>query len=335
MEILITGGAGYIGSNLVKKLLDVNFKVRVLDNLVFGGEPLVPFFNDSNFTLIKGDLTNHKDIEKAVKGCDLVIHLGALVFTGGEDLSTEVDTVNYTATKLLVMECIKNKIKHFLFFSTCSVYGKTNEKVDELSPVKPTNPYAFSKYMSEQFLLSPEIKSKITPIIFRLSTVFGLSPRMRFDLIINELCANAYKNKKIEVYNPEAWRPGVHVDDVTDLVTKSCFLLSECNFERNNIFNVGYDTLNYQKKELCDIIKRELPDVEIITKNTGDVRDYKVSFDKVKETFLFYPMYSVEDGVKEIIDALKKGVYKHPYDISHNNLKTYQQYYHDKWRNEK
>ena len=338
MKILVSGGAGFIGCKLVKKLLDEDFEVTVLDSLVFGGESLLSFYDNPRFELVRGSILDRKKVEEALIGCDGVIHLAALVFIGDGKLSKFVDEVNYGGTKIVAEESINAGIKNFLFTSTCSNYGKTSCIVDEDSTLNPTNAYAMSKVKAEKYLLSTEVKDQLNPLILRLSTVFGLSPRMRFDLIVNELCKQATVNKKLEIFNPTAWRPGIHIDDVTDLILKCCNIWS-CNcidgFRGHNVFNVGNDTLNYQKIQLCNIIKEKIPELEITEVKNADIRDYRVSFERVKKFLSFVPKRSLKQGVNQIVYALKSGVFLHPGDISYDNLKTYQLYYHDKWREEK
>jgi len=334
MKILVTGGAGYIGSRLVKKLLERGFSVRVFDSFVFGGASLLDSYNNKKCELVKGSVTDREQVKNAIAGCDIVLHLAALVFIGDGKLSKFVNEVNYEGTKVVAEQCLLEN-KKFLFTSTCSNYGKTSSIVDEDSPLNPTNSYAESKVKAEQYLLSSEIKKTLKPIILRLSTVFGLSPRMRFDLIVNELCKQAVVNKELKIFNPSAWRPGIHVDDVADLITKCCDIWS-CNcidgFRNNSVFNVGGDKLNYQKSQLCDIIKERIPDLKVTEVNGSDARDYRVSFDRVKKYLSFEPKYSLSYGVNQIIEALEKEVFLYPWDISYNNLKTYQLYYHDRWR---
>lgn len=335
MKILITGGSGYIGCKLVKKLLDNNFEVKVFDSLVFGGEPLMIFSNNPSFELVRGSVTNREQVKEALIGCEGVIHLAAIVFIGGDDLSEVINEVNYEGTKIVTEESIDAGVKNFLFTSTCSNYGKTSEIVNEDSVLKPTNPYASSKVKAEKYLLSTDVRNQLKPLILRLSTIFGLSPRMRFDLTVNDLCKQAVVNKKLEVFNPTAWRPGVHIDDVTELILKCCNIWGcNCNrgFRGNRVFNVGGDNLNYQKKELSDIIKEKVPELEISEVEGNDVRDYIVSFDRVKKSLAFTPRYTLKQGIYQIIDALKSGVFLYPNDIIYNNLKIYQLYHIKKWR---
>ena len=338
MKILITGGAGYIGCKLVKKLLDEDFEVTVLDSLVFGGESLLSFYDNPRFKLVKGSILDRKKVKEALIGCDGVIHLAALVFIGDGKLSKFIDGVNYGGTKIVVEESINTGIKNFLFTSTCSNYGKTSDIVDEDSTLNPTNAYAVSKVKAEKYLLSTEVKDQLNPLILRLSTVFGLSPRMRFDLTVNDLCNQAVMNKKLDIFNPTAWRPGIHIDDVTDLILKCCNIW-KCNcidgFRNNNVFNVGGDNLNYQKTQLCSLIKEKVPNLEVTEVEGSDVRDYRVSFERIKKFLAFTPRHSLKDGIYQIIEALEKGVFLHPGDILYDNLKTFQVYYHNEWSEKK
>jgi nucleoside-diphosphate-sugar epimerase len=328
MKILVTGGAGYIGCNVVEDLLKEGFDVRVFDSLVFGGEQMINFFKYPNFEFVKGDLTEMEDVQNAVKGCDSVIHLGALVFIGDEKLSFQVNKVNFLATKNLVRECINNNIHNFLFTSTCSNYGISKKIVNEDSPLIPTSAYSDSKIKTEEYLLRPEIQKKLNPLILRLATVFGVSPRMRFDLTINEFCKQAVVDKKIELFNPNAWRPGIHVNDISHLILE---ITSEwyagLPYFEYPVYNVGGDELNYQKIQIYDIIKDKIPDLELKIKETTDVRDYRVSFDRIQNEFGFKPSISIKKGVNKILDFLQKGMFPNPKDTKYYNLETYQKYY--------
>ena len=320
-RVLITGGAGYIGSKLIQEFLSYDYKVRVYDSMIFGGNHLSYFLKDQNFELIKGDIREGIPIND----CDAVVHLASMVFTGGDILDPFVNEVNYEATKKIVDSCKKRGVR-LVYTSTCSNYGKTKGLATEDSELQPINIYAKSKIKSEQYILS-KLDDNFKPLVLRLSTVFGLSPRMRFDLLINQLTMEAHKRNEITVFKPNAWRPSLHIDDAVEIierVTWQPFL--------NGVYNIGSNKLNYRKKDLCNILSKELKDLKIDYKNEDeDERDYKVSFEKA-ESWNIIPKRTIKQGVKEILEALKNNVYLYPYDILHDNLKTYTVYYHDKVR---
>jgi len=331
MRVMITGGAGYIGSILTDKLLKENYKVKVFDSLVFGANHLVSYFNNPNFELIKEDLCNIKAIQKAVEECDIVINLAALVFTGGEKLSKYVMDVNYGGFVNVYNACKQHKVSRLIQISTCSNYGISDDIVTEESPLSSTNVYAKSKIKCEEHLNG---YSSPNTTVLRMSTVFGLSPRMRFDLTVNDFVMQSFMNKKIEVFNPYAWRPGIHIDDATNVIVQCCKKFYHENL--NGVFNIGDDSLNFQKTTITDIIKKKMPELKVILKKieSSDTRNYKVSFKKMK-MIGYQPKKTLEEGINEILDALQKRVYLHPHDTYHNNLKTYHLYYHDQYRKDK
>ena len=314
--ILITGGAGYVGSILVSKLLNEGYKVRVIDFLMFGGESLLGFFGGKNFELINGDMRNRQLVDKALEGVDMVIHLAALV--GEEACAFNSKTtweINFETTKILTFLCKKHKIKRFIFASTCSNYGlvKGDKIVNEKFPLNSTTLYTESKIASEFFLLS-ETNSNFHPCILRFAMMFGLSPKMRFNLIVNDFTRDAVLKKKVTIYSPRAWRAFTHVDDAANAYL--ICLKASIKKISGEIFNVG--TANFQKAQLVDLIKKHLPQTKIkIIKGKKDPRSYQISTAKIKKTLGFRPKNSVEEGFLEIKNALEKKVFINPYDFKY------------------
>lgn len=223
-------------------------------------------------------------------------------------------SVNYEATKKIVDVCNEKRIR-LLFPSSCSIYGVSEGLADENSSVNPVGVYAESKILAEEYIR----EYAKDYLVLRFSTAFGLSPRMRFDLIINEMTRDAIEKNKITVFNPEAWRPCLHVDDIA----KALLLC----LERDDIvgtFNVGHSSMNYQKKDLFKILQGYNPLLKQKTITTGDPRDYRVCSDKFVKKFGFKPKRSISYGISEIVKALKKGVFEDPYSKKYNNLEWYQ-----------
>ena len=307
-KILVTGGAGYIGSVLVKRLLDKGYYVRVFDSLFFGEDPVRNFLKNRNFELVKGDMRNLEEFPDILKNIHAVIHLASLSNDPSCDLDPQ-DTIdiNYNSSVRLAELCKKNKIKRFLFSSSCSVYGARQDFIlDETSEKAPVSLYAKSKIDFENKLLEMEDKD-FCPTILRNGTVFGLSPRMRFDLIINIMTKYAVTQNKIFIVGGGLnWRPLVHVEDVA-----AAFILAlEAPLEKvkGEIFNVGSNELNFQVKDIASMIKKIMPGVEIeYTPSDTDTRSYRVCFDKIKNTLTFKTTKSVEDGIKEIAKVIKDG----------------------------
>jgi len=312
MRVFVTGGAGYIGTKVIDKLLQNKIQVRCWDNLTFGLSPLSDFLNHPLFELEKWDITEHKRLQAYMLDCDVCIHLAALVFQGGEEIKNQIMEVNYNATKHIADICRNMGIK-FIFTSTCSNYGTTKDLVNEESDLQINSPYSESKIKAEKYIMNnfPETT------ILRLSTAFGLSEKMRFDLIVNEMTRDAVMKKEIKVFNPDAWRPGLHLDDISDVIF-NCI-----EKDLPGVYNVGHESMNYQKKKLVNILQNSIPGLKVNTVKKGDVRDYKVSFEKIKNALGFYPKRTLEYGVFEISKALHIGLFDDPYDKKYQNLEVY------------
>lgn len=313
MNVLVTGGAGYLGSVLVGKLLQENHSVRVLDVLMFGGESLLPYIYNNNFNFIKGDLRNRDTISKSLLNIDCVFHLAALVGEPACSINAVLtEQINHESAILIAKTAQKMGIQRFIFTSTCSNYGisNLNELATEESPLNPLSLYATTKIATEKDLLKLS-DSNFTVCILRMATIFGLSPRMRFNLLINEMVREAYVKKRILLYKEEAWRPYAHTEDAADALIN--ILNSDSKKINHEIFNVG--TENYQKKGLVDLVKKYVPDL-IIDRQGGlpDNRDYKVSFEKIKKVIGFIPKRKVADGIEELFWAVKNNVFSNLYD---------------------
>lgn len=309
-KVLITGGAGYIGSVLSRKLIENGFKIRVIDNLRYGGHSLLGILNSKNFQFMKGNIIDDEDLKEAIKNVDVIIHLAALV---GEPICSkfpvEAKQVNLDATKKIIDLAKKNRTKLFILASTCSNYGTINkdEFATEENILNPISLYAKTKVESEKYLINA-INEGFPGVIMRFSTVFGISPRMRFDLTVNHFTKDAFKDKKLLVYGGDTWRPYIHIRDLTEAVIK--ILLAERSIINGEILNIGANHLNYQKKEIAKLVKKNFKDVKLkfINKNSNDPRDYRVSFNKIYKTINFKPNISIENGIREIKDILEKGI---------------------------
>jgi len=318
-RVLITGGAGFIGSILVSRLLKSGYKVIVLDRLMFGVDPLKHFMKnpDPNLSIIIGDIRNEDDVNRALDFADAVIHLAAIV--GDPACAADSDlavNVNFNATVRLADMCKKRKIRRFIFASTCSVYGVGKQDIlDEESEVNPVSLYAETRLYGERGILSLADQN-FSPVLLRLGTLFGLSPRMRFDIIINYLTQKAEKEKKISIFGGDQWRPLLHVEDAArafQTVMESPIAKIE-----NQIFNVGL--INMQIKDIGKKIQDNIPGTELeIIEKLSDKRSYNVKFDKIKETLNFQAEKSIESGILEISKALKEGVITDPSDKKYYN----------------
>jgi len=318
-NILLIGGAGYIGSVLVKNLLKKNYNVRILDSLIFGYQPLIrEFLNAPNLEFIKGDFRNVEYVVKTVKDMDAVIHLGAIVGDPAceldEDLSLEINT---TATMLIRQVCKGYGIKKFLYASTCSVYGASDEIINEKSKLNPISLYATSKIEAEKAILLLA-DSSFAPTIMRISTAFGLSYRPRFDLVVNLLTAKAIKEGKITIFNGFQWRPFIHVEDISKAIL--LFLDTPITVIGGEIFNVGSNNMNHQIYDLAKKINKIIPHAKIEhINNKEDSRNYRVSFDKIRNMIGFSCNKKLEDGVIEIKKALENDLITDYKDPKYNN----------------
>lgn len=320
-NILIIGGAGYIGSILTRKLLEKGYYVTVLDSLLYGDSSLKELFGNNKFELIKGDMRNVEAVAKAMQYNDAVIHLGALVGDPAcaidENLTLEI---NLAATRMIGELARGFGLKRFIFASTCSVYGASNEILNEKSIVNPLSIYAKTKLASEEALFKLSNESFCCTVL-RFATVYGLSPRPRFDLVVNLLAAKATVDKSITIFGGEQWRPFVHVDDVAEAIV----LCLEVPFQLINgeIFNVGSDQQNYKLSQLGEIVKQLFPEVKVINEDKNiDIRNYKVSFAKIHKLLGFKPRRSIIDGMLEIKEAIENGIVNNYKDLKYSNYKT-------------
>ncbi len=311
MKVLVTGGAGYIGSVLVRQLLSKGYQVRALDSLKFGGDALYDVMLNPNFEFMKGDVRNADDVDKAVAGIDAIAHLAAIVGDPAcKKFSFEANETNWDGSVLLFNKAEAAGVKRFVFSSTCSNYGKManpDSFVVETSPLNPVSLYAELKVKFEKYLLEEKKDSSMSSTALRFSTVYGFSPRIRFDLTVNEFTRNAAVHGEQEIWGQQFWRPYCHVEDLA----RSVILVLESPVEKvkANVFNVGSTEENYTKgmiiKEVCNVV----PNVNVIyVDSSEDPRDYRVNFDKIKNELGFTITKKVPDGVKEIYTLLKTGI---------------------------
>jgi nucleoside-diphosphate-sugar epimerase len=321
--ILVTGGAGYIGSVLTRQLLEKGYTVRVLDSLMYGGEPIIDLFNYPNFQFIKGDVRDEEAVRTAMEGIDCVAHLAAIVGDPACAKSPDLArSINLEGSKLLYNIANEKGAKKFVFASTCSNYGKMdnpNEFVHEDSNLAPVSLYAETKVATEKFLLSQPKDNACKPTCLRFSTVYGLSLRPRFDLTVNEFAKELALGRELTVFGEQFWRPYCHVFDLARSVV-SVIEAPEA-LVAFDVFNVGDTAENYQKKMIVEEVRKVLPDSKItyVQKNE-DPRDYRVSFDKIKNKLGFKLMFTVPDGIRQIKKVLEDGFILNPDDQKYKNV---------------
>lgn len=321
-KILVTGGAGYIGSVLTRLLLDEGYQVRVLDKLSFGGEPIVDLFNNPNFEFVKGDVRVESDVRNALDGVDAVAHLASIVGDPACAQEPEVArTTNLDGSKLLYTVANELGVQRFVFASTCSNYGKMDDPnvyVTEESTLAPVSLYAETKVGVEQFLMAQK-DARCKPTSLRFSTVYGLSQRPRFDLTVNEFTKELALDRELVVFGEQFWRPYCHVKDLSRGVL--AVLQAEESKVAFEVFNVGDTDENYTKQMLVDEIVKQLPEAKIkYVKKNEDPRDYRVSFKKIKEELGFEITHTVPEGIAHVIQVVQAGFFNDPDSQKYKNV---------------
>jgi nucleoside-diphosphate-sugar epimerase len=297
---LITGGAGYLGSVLSEELLKKNYEVVVFDNLIYGDIGINHLYSNPNFKLIKGDLRNIVDILLALEDIDVVIHLAGIVGDQACDIH-ELETleVNLFCTKLLVNICKYKRVKRFIFASSCSVYGKSDSILTEESFTYPLSLYADMKFKSEEEVLKIS-NGDFCSTILRMGTLYGVSPRMRFDLVVNTFTIRALKEKLITLHGGDQYRPFLHVRDAARAFIKCIEVDSK--LVNKEIFNLSYENLTILS--LTELIQREIKDTNLVIDTTIiDKRDYIVDSSKIINLLNLTNDYTILRGIHEIEES--------------------------------
>ncbi len=323
-SILVTGGAGYIGSVLVRQLLAKGYRVRVLDDLLFGGESLLGVLDDPAFEFVKADIRDTAKVRDAMQGCTAVVQLAAIVGDPACARQPELaDSVNRDATMAVYEAAEEEGIERFVFASTCSNYGRMRDPdafLVEDSELRPVSLYAETKVAVERFLLDQPRSNHCAPTSLRFSTVYGRSPRMRFDLTVNEFTRELVLGKELVVFGEQFWRPYCHVTDLARSVV--AVLEAPRDSVAFDVFNVGDDAENYQKGTLVEMILRQVPAGRVnFVEKQEDPRDYRVSFAKIRECLGFRITRTVTDGIAEVKHLLDEGFLSDPYDPKYANVK--------------
>ena len=307
MKVLIAGGAGYVGSVLVRELLLAGEEVRVLDNLMYTGRSLLPFINASRFEFQTGDICDQSTCQKALQGVDAVVNLAAIVGDPASKRHPELTkAVNYTGSVTLAGMARAQQIGKFIAVSTCSNYGKADVSTyaDEGSPLRPVSLYAETKVAMEKHLM--EKVDGLDWTVLRFATAFGVSPRMRFDLTVSDFTMTMHTQKKLVIYGEQFWRPYVHIKDIARAIQ---LVLANPEKTHRQVFNVGATSENYRKLDIVKLVEKCIPDGEVeFVHRDEDPRDYRVSFEKIRNTLGFEVSHTVEDGVREVYSLLESGV---------------------------
>jgi nucleoside-diphosphate-sugar epimerase len=312
--VLVTGAAGYIGSVLVRQLLAAGREVRAVDDLSFGGESIIDLLEDPNFEFHKADVRDTAAMTEAVRGVGAVVHLAAIVGDPACAQQPELaESVNRDASIALYHLAEAAGVERFVFASTCSNYGKSSDSdafVTEESELKPVSLYARTKVAVEQHLLESD-RQGCAPTSLRFSTVYGLSPRPRFDLTVNEFTRDLALGRELVVFGEQFWRPYCHVRDLARSVVM--VLHAERDDVAFDVFNVGSSDENYRKQTIVELIQAQIPEARVryVAKNE-DPRDYRVAFEKIRDRLGFEVTRTVPDGIREIRDVVSQGFYLDP-----------------------
>jgi nucleoside-diphosphate-sugar epimerase len=324
-HILVTGGAGYIGSLLTGVLLQRGYQVTVADDLLFGGESLLAYFSHPGFHFIKGDVCDPSVLDRIKLGrYDAVVHLAAIVGFPACQAVGKAVAWRYNVESVQRMFQLADDLgaDRFIFSSTYSNYGLTTDgkAVTEDSPLHPQSLYAETKIAAEQYLLDKAGTSPCAPLVFRFATLFGVSPRTRFDLIVNQFVLEALTRRELIIYQRGYSRSFVHVRDVVEGIVLA--LSAPREKIRGQVFNLGSDGGNYTKDEIVALVKKHVEGLKITHKDLsfgGDMRDITVSFSKIERELGFSTAVSVEDGIVEVRDALQLGIIKDATDSRYRN----------------
>jgi nucleoside-diphosphate-sugar epimerase len=320
-HVLVIGGAGYIGSMLCRELLRRGYSVRVLDALLYGQESLAELADHPRFQLVEGDSRDVSAVCRAMLDMDAVIHLGELVGDPACALDEKLTLeINLAATRMVAEAAQGCGVKRFVYASSCSVYGASDEVSDERSVLRPVSLYARAKIGAEQLLLGLN-GADFHPVILRFATVYGLSPRPRFDLVVNLLTAKAVRDSEIPIFGGDQWRPFVHVADVAQAII--CCLEAPLVSVKARVFNVGADEQNHTIAQVGALIQRTIPQAQLLKQeDTTDRRNYHVSFARIRRELGFTPQHTMEGAVREIAAALRSGRITEYQDKRYSNHKT-------------
>jgi nucleoside-diphosphate-sugar epimerase len=328
-HVLITGGAGYIGSFLTAELLRRGYKVTVVDDLLFGGESLLAFFSDSDFHFFKADVWEPRSIRAAVRGDwpvpDAVVHLAGIAgFPACQSVGRQVAwRYNVESTQRVFEQSINLGIGRFVYISSYSNYvlSPDGKPVNEDAPLNPTSLYAETKVAAERFLLA-QAGSSCAPMIFRTAAIYGLSPRPRFDLVVNQFVFDAYRKRELMIYQRGYLRSFIHVRDAVEGIILG--LQAPEEVIRGLAFNLGSDDGNLTKDDVVSLVLKRLPETDVIYKDItfgGDMRDISVSFEKVHNVLGYQSRLTVDDGVREVLHALRFGIIPNPNEPRFRNAR--------------
>jgi nucleoside-diphosphate-sugar epimerase len=306
-RVLVIGGAGFVGSALIPLLFEQGYTVRLLDLFIYGKEAIAAWLNDPRLEIIEADFRQVDRVVYAMRDVDSVIHLGAIVGDPACDLDQGLATeINLAATRMIAEVAKGYGVRTFVFASSCLVYGASELVLDEKSVLKPISLYARSKAAAEKVLLGMTAED-FSPVILRFSTIYGLSGRFRFDLVVNLLSAKALIDGEITIFGGNQWRAFVHVEDVARSILH--ILAAPLETVRGQIFNVGSDEQNYTITQVGRIIQSIIPSARIVNKgDEANPANNRVGFRKIRTALGFLPHWTLESGIKQVRDSILGGL---------------------------
>ena len=320
--VVVTGGAGYIGALACEELLDAGRDVRALDVVLHGQEDIVAGLEAKGVEVVRGDIRDAAARERALDGAAAVVHLAAIVGDPACALDPETShEVNVLGSRSLAQDARRLGVERIVFASTCSNYGRMSDPtvpITEEGELAPVSLYAEQKVGIEQAFLAGDFGDELRPTCLRFATVYGVGPRMRFDLTVNEFTRDLWADRDLEVFGEQFWRPYVHVRDAARGIRTA--LQADESLVGGEVFNVGRSGENYRKLDLVEEIGKVVATGRVsYVKRAEDPRDYKVSFDKVRAVLGFETRMTVPEGIAEIAAALEAGAFEDPWDGRYRN----------------
>jgi len=326
-HVVITGGAGYIGSLLTGELLRLGMRVTVIDDLIFGGESLIAYLAHPNFHFARANVIEPRVIRSNLRSDwekpAVLVHLAAIVgFPACQSVGRQVAwRYNVEATERVFEQAIQLGVSRMVYASSYSNYGLSpdGQPVTEESSLTPQSLYAETKIAAERFLLA-QSNSTCTPLIYRLATLYGISPRPRFDLIINQFVLEAYTKRELLIYQRGYSRSFVHIHDAV----RGFIMGLQAPDEKVHcqIYNLGSDNGNYTKDQIVELVLKRMPETVVTYKDMtfgGDMRDITVSYEKIQRELGFQTRLTPDDGIREVLHAIRTGLISNPHDQRYRN----------------